>query len=71
MLYKPPKAGISPWKKLLRKLLFWSAVIVCLWLLASTWPHNPVALLLQAFFNENSINPLVQIFCPLTHLVCK
>jgi hypothetical protein len=71
MLYKSPKSTASPGKKFFRKILFWAVVVLCLWLLASTWPHNPVALLLQAFFNANHTNPFVQIFCPFTHLVCR
>jgi hypothetical protein len=71
MPYKSPKSPITPGKRLLRKVLFWAVVMVCLWLLASTWPHNPVALFLQAFFNANHTNPFVQILCPFTHLVCK
>ena len=71
MRYKPPKPVISPGKRLLRKALAWAVIVLCVWLIASTWPDNVIALLLQAFFNANHTNPFVQIFCPLTHLVCK
>jgi len=71
LFYKSPKPASSRGKRFVRKVLFWTVFLVCLWLIASTWPDNVIALLLQAFFNAIHTNPFVQIFCPLTHLVCK